>query len=220
MSAQDDARTTDEQFAELLQRVIEEGLDPGSQEARHMIDEDMDSEGRIEEAQAVIGILQRSARQERADLQASSKAADGRSETLVREFVAARLSPRAPARHWRWMAAVAAVAAGLLAWLLVVQGDRPASSPEIHLGGELSVILDDQGLRWDFALSPGGWFTASVRDPEAPGTALATSPRLFAPSWPIDPAVRAQWPAVVDVELLVYDGTGAIETVRSARLAR
>lgn len=223
MSTTDPQEPTDERFAELLRRVLEEGLDPSSAEARGLFEEDMHDEQDIEErlagSQAVIGLLERSARQERSDLGAAAGTTEAHHAQLVRSFVAARRAPSRSRSRWILAAAGLAAAAALLVWLGPERTSRRPAGPEIHLGGEFDLHATPEGLAWTYTLSPGGWFDVVARDAaDASSAELARATRLEQPFWPISAAQRAGWPATVELEITARDGTGGIESVQRAAL--
>lgn len=206
MSADDMRREHDERLADLLRRVLEEGLDPASEEALHMVEDD-DVSGSIARSQAVIGLLDRSGREQRADLAAT--ALEPRHAAQVRRFVADRTAS-APRRGLRLLTAAAlAAAAGLALWLVPWGGSPTPVDPGLHLGGGVDVRVDERGLDWDLEPQRGGWFVVIVRD--GAGDELARSPQLFDSSWSIPAEQRADWPADASFEIEVRDGTGQIE---------
>lgn len=199
----------DERLAELLRRVLEEGLDPASKEALDMIEND-DVENTIARSQAVIGLLERSAREQRADL-AGARAVEPRHAAAVRRFVAERSAPRRTRGALLLFGTGLAAAAALVLWLAPWRAADTTAGPEVHLGGGSgSVRVDADGVAWDFTPSPGGWFVVVVRD--AAGTEFARSPELFEATWPIAAEQRAAWPADATIEVEVRDGTGRLES--------
>lgn len=207
MSGDGKHRSPDERLAELLRRVLEEGLDPASKEALHMLRDD-DVAGSISRSQAVIDLLDRSAREQRADF-ADAGAVDARHAAQVRRFVAERTASGRKRDSLLFAGAALAAAAGLVLWLAPWRGADAPAGPEIHLGGGIDVRVDATGLAWDLAPAQGGWFVVVVRD--AAGNELARSPQLFASAWPIAAEQRAAWPADATYEIEVRDGTGQLE---------
>jgi len=219
MNRDDMQRAHDERLAELLRRVLEEELDLASEEALDMIedqDEDQDIADSIARSQAVIGLLDRSAREQRADLAGShAGAVDPRHAAQVRRFVAERSALGRRRGSLVLVGAALAAAAALALWLAPWRGADAPAGPEVHLGGGVDVRVDAAGVAWDVAPAAGGWFVVVVRD--AAGDELARSPQLFAPVWPIDAAQRAAWPADATFEIEVRDGTGRLETTLRGR---
>lgn len=207
MSGADAQRERDERLAEVLRRVVEEGLDPASMEAQSMI-EDEDFAGSIARSQAVIGLLDRSACEQRADVSAA-RAVEPRHAAAVRRFVAEQTG--VPRRRGSLLLSGAglAAAAALVLWLAPWRAADAPGAPEIHLGGGARVQMDASGLTWDHAPSSGGWFVVVVRD--AAGTEIQRSPVLFEAAWPVPADQRAAWPADATIEVEVRDGTGRLE---------
>ncbi|HUP23476.1 MAG TPA: hypothetical protein VNB06_11110 [Thermoanaerobaculia bacterium] len=199
----------DERLAELLRRVLEEDLDPASEEALHM-DEDDDIAGSLARSEAVIGLLERSASEQRADLAAGEL--DPRHAAQVRRFVDERVSPRRT--PWFALAGLAAAAA-LVVWIAPWGGNDAPTAPELHLGADGAVRLDADGLRWEHDLPAGGWYEVVVFD--AQGVELERSDELGRAFWPIDTALRAAWPTDATFEVEVLDGTGRLETTLRSR---
>jgi len=203
MSAQGERPERDERLAELLRRVLEDGLDPASEEASMMVEDD-DVAGSLARSEAVIGLLERSAREQRADLAAGRL--EPRHAARVRRFVVEQTRPRRT--PWLAVAGLAAAAA-LVVWMGPWRaGDAPADpkGAELLLGGSGSLRLEADGLRWSHALAPGGWYVVVVRD--AAGLEVDRSAELDAAFWPVDAARRAAWPTDATFEVEVYDGTG------------
>jgi hypothetical protein len=198
----------DERLAELLRRVLDEGLDPASKEALDMV-ENEDVAGSIARSQAVIGLLDRSALEQRADL-AGARDVEPQHAAAVRRFVAERSAPRRT-RGTLWFAGVGlAAAAALVLWLAPWRAADAPSGPEVHLGGGTGQVrVDAGGIAWDLAPSSGGWFVVVVRD--AAGNEVARSPALFESAWPLAAGQRADWPAEATFEVEVRDGTGRLE---------
>jgi hypothetical protein len=218
MSSDGKQREHDERLAELLRRVLEEGLDPASREALDMIEdndtEGGDVEGSVARSQAVIGLLDRSAGEQRADL-AGARAVDPRHAAQVRRFVAERTGHGRRSGSLVLVVAALAAAAGFALWLAPWRGADAPAGPEVHLGSGVDVRADANGLAWELAPAPGGWFVVVVRD--GAGNELARSPQLFAPVWPLPAAERAAWPADATFEIEVRDGTGQLETTLRTR---
>lgn len=204
----------DERLAELLRRVLEEGLDPASEEALNMFEDD-DIAGSLARSQAVIGLLDRSADAQRADLAAVP--VDPRHEAQVRRFVHERVAPRRrPVLQLVGIVALAAAAVFAL-WILPWGGpDTPARpGSEVTLGADGDVRLEADGVHWTYELPTGGWFEVVVRD--ATGAAVDRSGELTQPWWPVGDAQRATWPADATIEVEVVDGTGRSGTLLRAK---
>jgi len=198
----------DERLADVLRRILEEGLDPTSHEAQSL------HEG-IARSQAVIGLLERSGRVQRADLSADAGELDPRHAGQVRDFVLARTARPAIVRRPWVLALVSALAAALLIWMGPLRSAAPTGGDEIHLGSTVAVELTADGLTIDYALAQGGHFEVVARD--AAGETLASSGELYAPLWPLTAEQRAAWPADVTFEVSVFDGTGAREPVTTVQ---
>jgi hypothetical protein len=210
-------RASEERFVELLARVLEDGLEPGTVEARELMGDStavIDVEQRLVQARRVVAMLDRSARSRREELEECLRARDELDQQAARDFVERRRSwpPR------RWLLAIAAAAAVALVWLVWVarpRWTRGGPSPEIQLGARLEIHAPASGaaayerFTWSYDLSPGGWFVVRVRDPRSPGSEpeLARSGRLGEPRWQPPPEETRAWPDEILVEVQAFDGT-------------
>lgn len=222
----------DDRHAEWLRRVLEEGLDPGSAEARQMTGNLDGFEDEVDGARRVVALLERSGSAQREELAALEGVDAERSRELVREFLERREAGGAGRGGLRlvprWLGPLAAAAALLLAWLGWSLRTPEEAPREIRMGASIALEAPLEGgadlaeFRWSYELASGGWFTLVVRDPSKPAleSELARKANLTEPRWRPTPAEVAGWPQEIAWEVLAHDGTGRVEASAQHTLRR
>ena len=210
-------------YETLLQRMVEEGIDPEGERAP-VLSQSPDERDRLVQARRLMVALDEAGSVELEDLDEASRVRGAPGEERVLSIVREQMAlaqARAHAGGRPWWIGLAAAAALLLGFFLLDRGGEAELPGETVLGGRIEFVAPAQTgaapstFEWGYDLATNGWFEVRVMDARD-GSEVARSGKLFTGRWEPSDAEREAWPADVTWEVLVYDGTGRFDFSEAA----
>lgn len=215
-----------EEFDDLLRRLVTGELDPASSEGRAALERHPKLLEAHEESMETLALLDAAGEYARGlarDVEERESApGDERVEATLRGEVSRRGRPGRPrlARPMAWAAAaLLLVMAGFALW---PSGD--GSGGTRMLGGGITGMEPSgagavfESFHWEYALPAGGWFEVTVYAED--GAQLERSGELTEPAWPVGAATSATWPDRIRWEVRAFDAGGRPEGSGSATASR